>query len=68
MEENNKIQGDQSQEDKFSDIRSGFQFFGIPDEEIPEYTTAQEFSKRFKRCSVLQMDEVRYAPASGASV
>jgi len=66
MESNNNIPTKQLKEDESCNIKSDFRLFEIPDEQIPEYTTAQEFSKKFKRCSVLRMDEVRYASTSDA--
>jgi hypothetical protein len=45
-----------------------FSLFGIPDESMPPYTNAREFSRNFRRCSILKMDEVRYALATGADI
>lgn len=68
MEQENNVASGQLREVELREIQADFRFLEIPDGEIPEYTTAQEFSKRFRRCSVLQLDEVRYAPATGATM
>lgn len=67
MNTGTKANEDKRNADRSSErINNDFRLFGIPDEDLPPYTNAREFSRRFRRCSVLRMDEVRYAIATGA--
>lgn len=41
-------------------INDLYTLFEIPNDKMPEYTTAENFAQRFKKCSVLKDVETSY--------
>lgn len=44
-----------------------FALFGLSVATQDDYTTAEQYSKKFERCTVLSHDNVSYTPATPAS-
>ncbi|MCM1564940.1 MAG: hypothetical protein NC238_03090 [Dehalobacter sp.] len=45
-------------------INKAYERFGIPMNQIPDYTNAEEFSQNFEKCSILRDVNVSYSTSS----